>query len=1067
MSLFRRKKSSSKLKQPTPEPPPFSPPSSPLHSTLLPPASPSTVDFRSLHIDDFGRPVEAVPAFAAGSGGGGAPFGSGFGAGEDDPPAEMMLLYGYAPLSTTLELSIVNVEEIVARCSQEIRQRGLDTPLIMSSMALDLSLEGVCSLIRSYLDSPQTWAHDLTLSSPLSVGAFLKWGLGRLVNDRGARGFVSWDLYSDFKTAERATGYQPKSCTVHLISRLSAANGRLLAALLSLFSSLAAHAPANGMPPRKLAALFSPYVFGLADDRTFDETYEEWQRATDAFEHIILAFIRDQQADEPLPTFLERFVVGYPATLNVSCKPGEPPKVPKGARIEEVTRFKRLTRFHSRNLIQQSRTWEIPHSANWKLFFDHTNPSSTPVYTASYRHLLNIRSNHGLADDGDLVDDGEMQKHKTMVEKEWSKFGDIGFADVDSKRLEFDLTEGERPVLQKRDTLDWSTFESSGFAGREIFAATDLVFHQSINQRVTTWPSSQKALSEKLRATEQLLPPFPYDTTPREEGRRLVEKDFLEAWADVLVGGGWARDELKESSFALIQFKARPRDGELPKGKMVGTDPRTEERWIAMEEYVPREYREQLLAHPQAKKQSKRVSFMRAVRRKSTQKAPPPAPSSRPSVTGQPSFSSLVPAPLSSSSYHRKDSGLRPIDEAVFQPDAPYETQHLSLSNLHGGRGPYAVSSTYAASTAYAPSIVSTVRAADGHGPAYSTSDLATTEQYPPPVSSPGRGAGVGGTLSSQPRESAFGGQGVPVALSYSRPEAPQKKGSFLSRIGTMRPSGKSNGSSLAATTAPDALAAQHAPASQVYPRASPPRPQAHVSSVAHSPAPAPFGNGGGVPTGEPHRNGVLPGQPPLAPVVERSEATPPLPPKENGRTGTPLTNYSRSSASTVSAASDDPYGGLDDSEGGENAEVGEVLFRGSQSYPRNLHVQAGVRSRRPSLPLDGQAVEQPASPPRRVPVPLSPPTKRQPRFHSLPDSPKPEAEVPVDELDPRFPSQDRYLSGVSAFDSRVASIVGLYENGNTNASPSRSPGADVRLTQFGFAPQSAPSPPLPDMPRA
>jgi hypothetical protein len=33
-----------------------------------------------------------------------------------------------------------------------------------------------------------------------------------------------------------------------------------------------------------LAALFSPYVFGLSDDRSFDETYQEWQRSTDALE---------------------------------------------------------------------------------------------------------------------------------------------------------------------------------------------------------------------------------------------------------------------------------------------------------------------------------------------------------------------------------------------------------------------------------------------------------------------------------------------------------------------------------------------------------------------------------------------------------------------------------------------------------------------------------------------------------------------------------------------------------------------------------------------------------------
>jgi hypothetical protein len=44
---------------------------------------------------------------------------------------------------------------------------------------------------------------DLQLAAPLSVGSHMKWGLARLVNDRGGRGFVSWELYNDFKQGER------------------------------------------------------------------------------------------------------------------------------------------------------------------------------------------------------------------------------------------------------------------------------------------------------------------------------------------------------------------------------------------------------------------------------------------------------------------------------------------------------------------------------------------------------------------------------------------------------------------------------------------------------------------------------------------------------------------------------------------------------------------------------------------------------------------------------------------------------------------------------------------------
>lgn len=145
-------------------------------------------------------------------------------------------------------------------------------------------------------------------------------------------------------------------------------------------------------------------------------------------------------------------------------------------------------------------------------------------------------------------------------------------------------------------SLKQRTFEQSGFGGRETFTQADMIFKSALTQSVQTWPASQQALDQRLRQTEKMLPPFPYDVTPYEQTRILVDVNFFEVWADVLVAGGWARDELKESSFALVQWKSRPRDGEFARGRSAGndSDDRTEERWVLVEEYVPREYREEL-----------------------------------------------------------------------------------------------------------------------------------------------------------------------------------------------------------------------------------------------------------------------------------------------------------------------------------------------------------------------------------------------------------------------------------------------------------------------------------------
>ncbi|GAA5916942.1 hypothetical protein JCM8208_001652 [Rhodotorula glutinis] len=1139
MSLFKKKGTARKLSF-GPDPSPSSPSTTldaPPH-LASPPPSPYEA---SLHIDDFGRPI-TQPAFAAAPPGGGSPrFGEGYGVGDDlEPaqPAEMQLLYGYTPIATTLELSIVKVDKVVAACADEIRRRGLDTPLIMSSMALDISLDGVCSLIRSYLDDPADWAQDLSLAQPLSVGAFMKWALARLVNERGRRGFLSATAYEAFRSAERASNYTPTSCSLYLMSSLPPSNARLLTDLLSLFSSIAAHSAANGMPPRKLASLFSPYVFGLADDRSFDETYREWQRATDALEHILLAFIRDQQAQGQLPTFLERYVTGYPDMLNVSYS-GAPPKVPAGARVEEVTRVKRTTRFHSRNLIKQAFSWDVPHSNDWKLFTapgaslsastsstasTSTSSPDRPVYTPSYRHLLNIRSSasHGLVDDDD---EGELQRYKTAVEKEWAKFGEIGFSDVDEKKLEFDLTEGEREAFKrKRDTMDWSTFESAGFQ-HEMFAPSHLVFHHTLKQQVNTWPSSAKILDQRLRQAEQALPAFPYDTTPREEGRITVDAAFFEAWADVLVGGGWAKDELKESSWALVHWKARPRDGTVPVRAAggAGGDPRTEERWVLVEEFVPREYREALLADPKVKlKESRRISFMRAVRRRGSF-VKDPSSSSAPTPRAQPvsSSSHFLAVPLSSS-HARREPALRPIDEAIFDPNHDVETKLMSLSNVHlapqatGAPGSsYGTSSRYAPSTSYAPSVVSTARAADGHSSTIFGHDDASLEQPPqstraPPVPHNGERNGLGARLAPQlgssssasahvartatqhaPAPTGSASPFVAAPVGYSKPDK-KEKGGFLKRMNTKKVSEGMNrlwrGPN--GTTASSAAASDRSPAAAGPVLASSaPYPTYGSGSTGAAapasavPAPAPVAPPAAPQLQHGHSYSVpLPGAPlALAPVAPRSTASSPLVTAgednspylspSTGVTSSPFDNGYRQSIQ--STASGNPYDGLDDTDasfGGteteadvDGAEVGEVLFRGSRSFPDGLDGVA--EGRRPSL--TSMDTVQHASPPPQARTPSTSPRLASaaqfaspPRHASLPDSPKPDADAPYDPHDPRFPSA-RYASGTSQLTQRVAGIVGLYEQRDRDAVAHGSPpkgGDDVRLTQFGFGEGAAPT---------
>ena len=70
-----------------------------------------------------------------------------------------------------------------------------------------------------------------------------------------------------------------------------------------------------------------------------------------------------------------------------------------------------------------------------------------------------------------------------------------------------------------------------------------------------------------------------------------VDEFFFETWADVLVASGWSRDELKESSWVLLQLRCRPKGDVDPiTGLPLAGDGRIEERWLLVEELVPGDY---------------------------------------------------------------------------------------------------------------------------------------------------------------------------------------------------------------------------------------------------------------------------------------------------------------------------------------------------------------------------------------------------------------------------------------------------------------------------------------------
>ena len=86
----------------------------------------------------------------------------------------------------------------------------------------------------------------------------------------------------------------------HFTAFLDSLDGMLCSLLVGLFTLLSrftAHSASSGHTPPTLSPLFGPLLFGLGPSTlNFHHAYMYYLRATTATEHLILAFIRWQDA---------------------------------------------------------------------------------------------------------------------------------------------------------------------------------------------------------------------------------------------------------------------------------------------------------------------------------------------------------------------------------------------------------------------------------------------------------------------------------------------------------------------------------------------------------------------------------------------------------------------------------------------------------------------------------------------------------------------------------------------------------------------------------------------------
>ncbi|ESK85288.1 putative thioredoxin [Moniliophthora roreri MCA 2997] len=240
-------------------------------------------------------------------------------------------------------LNPVETLALVRACSQEIMDHGLETLGVMHPHWYSASPETQRHLITLFVQSLASKSPSPTISTDPSsafeyqisttrsmhdVAAVLRWGLRHLQLEGSSFGNdPRW--YTSFFEAERNASYPPRAFSEQLTPLVSRPHMDLLSATLAIFSSLAAHAEANGISGSKLSMLLGLWLLNSQRSESGDDWktfYDRWERNGRMLEHLFLSHIRDEAASNPMPKRLTELVQQYPYTSSPTIDSGLLPR---------------------------------------------------------------------------------------------------------------------------------------------------------------------------------------------------------------------------------------------------------------------------------------------------------------------------------------------------------------------------------------------------------------------------------------------------------------------------------------------------------------------------------------------------------------------------------------------------------------------------------------------------------------------------------------------------------------------------------------------------------------------
>ncbi|KAH8899411.1 hypothetical protein GQ53DRAFT_777107 [Thozetella sp. PMI_491] len=368
---------------------------------------------------------------------------------------------------TTLEPE--EIQELVRRCTEELKARALDHPFLLLPFRPTSDPSAVRTFVRHFFDGNQPMrgehlVQELRMTEPMVISGVIKWCWSRMQG-----GVVGWDSYELFKVGEQDSNMASDSFNTFIpLSVDSEAKSAIITDFFDLLSAIAAHGKTNGFGGRKLSRMASWWAFEHKETGSgFEGGYKGWLKAADATSHLFFAYLRSL-APQPTRGGISMLPMSLQKLLQETEYPPQRPSLMQSTTNKVImivdtvspTPFallRRANHFQYRDEDRALREWS-----------EYEDPIQ--ALTEECRRVLRAIS---AANQSQAV---SSSKHSTSLrDASWSRFEDIGFSSALEEEDEDDdgKNSAKRPGLRttpssghnlgRPTTPSWADFLSSGF----------------------------------------------------------------------------------------------------------------------------------------------------------------------------------------------------------------------------------------------------------------------------------------------------------------------------------------------------------------------------------------------------------------------------------------------------------------------------------------------------------------------------------------------------------------------------------------------------------------------------